>query len=224
MSDVAPEPLAPSPLSIEAFQGEAAVDDAALARLRAYADTLIEWNGRMNLVSPNSLIDLWRRHMLDSTQLVPLIPKTAGRHIDIGSGAGFPGLVIAALLGPGVGLETILLEAIEKKCAFLRAAVTAMGLENHVTVVRGRAEEVSLANADVITARAVAPLVSLLFYSRRLIAKGGICLFPKGRTAADELTEARRSWTIKAEMIPSRSDPSAAIIAVHSFGTKGRRS
>ena len=219
MSDGAPEPL-----SAEAFQGLAGIDDAAMVRLRIYAQTLTDWNARMNLVSPGSLADLWRRHMLDSAQLAALVPAGAKRLIDIGSGAGFPGLVLAALLGPRVGLETILIESIEKKCAFLRAAAAAMGIERHVTVLRGRAEEVKPEPADVITARAVAPLVSLLFYARRLVAKGGICLFPKGRTAGDELTEARRSWTINAKLIPSRSDASGQIIAVQSFAPKGRRS
>jgi 16S rRNA (guanine527-N7)-methyltransferase len=219
MSDAAPEPLTQA-----AFQSLTGIDDAAQARLQIYAETLADWNSRMNLVSPNSLTDLWRRHMLDSAQLVPLIPTSARRHIDIGSGAGFPGLVIAALLGPGVGLETTLIEATEKKCVFLRAAADAMGIAAHVTVLRGRAEEVKPEPADVVTARAVAPLVSLLFYARRLVAKGGLCLFPKGRTALDELTEARRSWTIRSEMVPSRSDASGAIVLVHSFAPKGRRS
>ena len=214
---------APEPLSAEAFQGLAGIDDAAMVRLRIYAQTLTDWNARMNLVSPGSLADLWRRHMLDSAQLAALVPAGAKRLIDIGSGAGFPGLVLAALLGPRVGLETILIESIEKKCAFLRAAAEAMGIAAHVRVLRGRAEDGGVSRADVVTARAGAPLDTLLGYAARLVRPGGICLFPKGRTAADELTAARRSWTIEASTIPSQSDPAGSIVAVHSFAPKGRR-
>lgn len=218
MSDAAPEPL-----TQEGFQRLSGIDDAQMARLRAYVQTLTDWNARMNLVSPGSLADLWRRHMLDSAQLAPLMPAGARRLIDIGSGAGFPGLVLAALLGPRVGLETILIESIEKKCAFLRAAAEAMGITAHVRVLRGRAEDGGVSRADVVTARAVAPLETLLGYAARLVRPGGICLFPKGRTAADELTAARRSWTIDATVIPSQSDPAGSIVVIRSLAPKGRR-
>ncbi len=207
-----------------AFIAQTAASEGAMARLDAYADILADWNGRMNLVSPASLADLWRRHMFDSAQLVPLIPAGTRRIVDMGSGAGFPGLVIAAMRADGVGLETVLIESIEKKCAFLRAAAAAMGVSDRVKVIRGRAEDVTGLKADLVTARAMAPLEVLLGYAKRFADRQTQLLFPKGRTAADELTAARRSWTIEAEMIPSRSDGEASIIAIRHFAPKGRRS
>ncbi|MFT3810315.1 MAG: 16S rRNA (guanine(527)-N(7))-methyltransferase RsmG [Micropepsaceae bacterium] len=208
----------------DAFIAATGAGAAGMARLDAYAATLTDWNARMNLVSPASLADLWRRHMFDSAQLVPLIPDGTRRIVDLGSGAGFPGLVLAALRPDGVGLETVLVESIEKKCAFLRAAAEAMGLGDTVRVLRARAEEVTGIKADLVTARAMAPLDQLLGYAKRFADKQTVLLFPKGRTAADELTAARRSWTLEAEMIPSRSDGEASIIVIRQFADKGRRS
>lgn len=206
------------------FVMETGADAAVMARLDAYAAVLTDWNGRMNLVSPASLADLWNRHLFDSAQLVPLIPNGTRRIVDLGSGAGFPGLVIAAMRPAGVGSETVLIESIEKKCAFLRAAAEAMGLADQVRVIRGRAEEVKGLQADLVTARAVAPLETLLSYATHFADKRTALLFPKGRTAADELTAARRSWTLEGKMIPSRSDSEASIIAIQYFAPKGRRS
>jgi 16S rRNA (guanine527-N7)-methyltransferase len=207
-----------------AFQAETGVSAMTMARLEAFETSLREWNETMNLVSPASLEDLWMRHMLDSAQIAPLIPVNTRTIIDFGSGAGFPGLVIAALRAPGVGVETILIESIEKKCAFLRAAVDAMGLGDSVTVLRGRAEDLPPRPADVITARAVASLDLLLGYAQRYVGKKTLCLFLKGKTAGEELTAARQSWKIMADMIPSRTDPASSIIAIRSFTAKGRRS
>lgn len=214
---------APEPFDRAAFIAATGAAPSVIARLDAYAAALIDWSGRMNLVSPASLADLWRRHMFDSAQLMTLIPDGTRRIVDMGSGAGFPGLVIAAMRKGGVGLETVLIESIEKKCAFLRAAAEAMGLSAAVRVIRGRAEDVTGLKADLVTARAMAPLDTLLGYAKRFADKETLLLFPKGRTAADELTAARRSWTLDAEMIPSRSDGEASIVAIRSFAPKGRR-
>lgn len=212
------------PMSRAAFAAASGASEAAMARLDAYAAALTDWNARMNLVSPASLADLWRRHILDSAQLLSLLPEGARRIVDMGSGAGLPGLVLAALRPDGVGLETVLIESIEKKCAFLRAAAEAMGLAGQVRIIRGRAEDVTGLKADVVTARAMAPLDTLLGYAKRFADNKTRLLFPKGRTAADELTAARQNWTIEAEMIPSRTDGEAAIIAIRHFAAKGRRS
>ena len=150
------------------FVTQTGADADVMARLDAYAATLAAWNETMNLVSPASMADLWRRHMFDSAQLVPLIPNGTRRIVDMGSGAGFPGLVLAAMRPDGVGLETVLVESIEKKCAFLRAAATAMGLDGRVRVIRGRAEEVSGLKADMVTARAMAPLSDAHFHAPRV--------------------------------------------------------
>lgn len=215
--------LGSEPFGRDDFVRETNASAAAMARLDAYAVNLAEWNARMNLVSPASLGDLWKRHMFDSAQLLPLIPDGTRRIVDLGSGAGFPGLVLAAMRPDRVGLETVLVESIEKKCAFLRASAEAMGLSETVRVIRDRAEAVTGLKADLVTARAMAPLETLLSYAKRFADRQTKLLFPKGRTAADELTAARRSWTIEAEMIPSRSDGEATIIAISHFAPKGRR-
>lgn len=219
MSDA---PIAPPEFGPSDFQAATGAGDNAMVRLAAYAALLTETNAHTNLVSAASLADLWRRHMFDSAQLLPLIPKESRTHVDFGSGAGFPGLVIAALAPARIGLETTLIESIEKKCAFLRAAVDAMGLGDRVRVLRGRAEEVAPFAADLITARAVADLSTLLTYAQRFSRRGTLLLFPKGRTAGDELTAARRIWKLQADMIESRSDPSASIVAIRSFAPIGQ--
>jgi 16S rRNA (guanine527-N7)-methyltransferase len=213
MPDAAPE-FGPS-----AFQAATGADDAAMARLSAYEAILRQTNAHTNLVSPGSLAELWKRHLLDCAQLVDLIPDSTRSLIDIGSGAGLPGLVIAALRPK---LPVTLVESIDKKCAFLKSAAAAMGLTN-VAIRRERAEAIEGLTADVITARAVAPIATLLRYVRGLTRKNTLLLLPKGRIAADELTEARRSWRIDAELIPSRSDPSGSIVAITHFAFKGRR-
>lgn len=213
MSDAAPE-FGPA-----AFQAATGADDEAMRRLAAYEAILRQTNAHTNLVSPASLTELWRRHILDCAQLVDLIPSGTRSLIDVGSGAGLPGLVMAALRP---ALPIILVESIEKKCAFLRAAAAAMSL-SAITVRRERAESIQGLTADVITARAVASIDSLLGTVRGLTRKNTLLLLPKGRSAADELTEARRSWRIDAELIPSRSDPSGSIVAITHFAFKGRR-
>lgn len=213
MTDAAPE------FGSLEFQAETGAGEAAMARLVAYEAILRQTNAHMNLVSPASLADLWRRHLLDCAQLVDLVPETTRSLIDIGSGAGLPGLVIAALRP---ALAVTLVESIEKKCAFLRSAASAMAL-NNVAVRRDRAEAIQGLTADIITARAVAPIATLLGYVRSLTRKNTVLLLPKGRNASDELTEARRSWRIDAELIPSRSDPSGSIVAISHFAFKGRR-
>jgi len=208
---------------MDAFRTATGVDDLAISRLKRYAEILLEWNTRLNLVSAGSLGDLWHRHIFDSAQLAELIPEQSRTLIDIGSGAGFPALVVAALLQSRGGFHVTMIESIEKKCAFLRAAADTMELGSRVTIQRSRAEDLTGMVADVVTARAVASLEVLLSYAQRFTGKSTLCLFPKGRTAADELTQARRSWRIEAELIPSRSDPESSIVAVTSFSFKGRR-
>jgi 16S rRNA (guanine527-N7)-methyltransferase len=201
------------------FQAATGVDDAAMVRLIAYEAILRQTNAHTNLVSPGSLADFWKRHILDCAQLADLLPAGTRSLIDVGSGAGLPGLVIAALRP---ALPVTLVESIEKKCAFLRAATAALGLVN-VTVRRARAEALTGLTADVITARAVAPIATLLGYVRGLTRKNTLLLFQKGGMAGDELTAARRSWRIDAELIPSRSDPSGSIVSITHFAFKGRR-
>jgi 16S rRNA (guanine527-N7)-methyltransferase len=197
-----PEPLAP-----EAFQAETGVSRETLDRLQRYADALVRWQARINLVAPATLPDLWSRHMLDSAQLLPLIPAGARRLIDLGSGAGFPGLVLAILGVP----EVHLIEADSRKCAFLREAARLAGAGS-ITVHNRRIEAMPAEAYDVVTARALAPLPELLKLARRFAGPGTVYLFPKGRGLAEELIKAPETATMRPDRIASRTDPGAAIL------------
>jgi 16S rRNA (guanine527-N7)-methyltransferase len=198
----------------EAVQTLYALDAETRARLETHARLLAEWQEKMNLVSPATLPQVWERHIADSLQLLALLPKSASSLADIGSGAGFPGLALAAVLAARPGFKVTLIESIAKKCAFLTAASEAMGLSAMLRVHHGRAEDLAGRRFDVVTARAVAPLATLLTYWQRLKTKGGVGLFLKGKSALDELTEARRFWKVSAELSPSRTDPEAKIVIV----------
>lgn len=210
------------PLSPEAFAIEAGVSRETLERLRIYAAQLVKWTKAINLVAPNTLPDLWRRHFLDSAQLYPLAVEHtgpgAGPWLDLGSGAGFPGLVMAAH-----GWENVtLIESDIRKATFLRE--TARQMQVAVTVRAERIEAVapgSLPPPAVISARALASLTELLDLAAPFAGPDTLLLFPKGRQAEDELTLARESWTIDfIEMIPSRSDPAGRIIRLKGLRRK----
>lgn len=202
------------------FINETLVSRETLGRLTTYVNLLIEWNERLNLVAPSTLADVWRRHILDSAQLAPLIPPDARTIVDLGSGAGFPGLVLAIMLADREGLTVHLVESIQKKCRFLEAVIAATGAPAKVHACR--AEDVRL-KADVVLARAVAPLDRLLPLSHPFFRPGTIALFLKGRSLNDELTLATKSWTLAATPIPSRSDPSGYVLRVTGL-TPWRRS
>jgi 16S rRNA (guanine527-N7)-methyltransferase len=202
----------------EEFAAQAGVPRETLARLKAYAGLLKDWNSRHNLVSDASLGDLWRRHFWDSAQLVPLIPPAAKTLADLGSGAGFPGLVLAELLRGRVAVT--LYEATAKKCAFLTAAAQRMELP--VIIRNARMEDVAAQPFDVVTARACAPLPRLLSYAQKFTAPHSLCLFLKGQNLGLELTEAHKSWKMKVRQIPSQTHPSGAILEVTELAPHGR--
>jgi len=185
------------------------VSRETLARLEAYADLLTRWSARINLVGRDTLGDLWRRHMLDSAQLRPLVPDNAHSLIDLGSGAGFPGLVLAILGVPGVEL----VEADARKAAFLREAGRIT--EANVVIQPCRIAAVPPHIADVVTARALAPLDRLLDMARPFIGRSTICLFPKGERAEEELTLARKRWTMNGSMHGSIADPRGVVLRLH---------
>src|SRR6516162_5253130 len=164
------------------------VSRETLARLAAYVALLEAWSTRINLVGRATLADPWRRHILDSAQLRPFVPAAARSLVDLGSGAGFPGLVLAILGVPGVAL----VEADSRKCAFLVEAARITGAR--ITVLATRIEALSPRPFDVVTARALAPLERLIGLARPLLATDGLCLFLKGADTAAELTLARRRW------------------------------
>ncbi len=185
-----------------------AVSRETLDRLAVYLELLQRWQRRINLVGATTLADPWRRHILDSGQLWRFWPSGARVLADLGSGAGLPGLVLAILGAP----VTHLIESDRRKAAFLREAVRACGVG--VTVHASRIEDVPPLQADVITARALAPLPVLLELAERHAKPSTMCLFLKGRTAANELTAARETWTMNLAREPSLSDPEGQIVII----------
>jgi 16S rRNA (guanine527-N7)-methyltransferase len=186
------------------------VSRETLDRLQAFETLLREWQKTINLVGERTLDDIWRRHFLDSGQLCRLI-MDAKTIVDIGSGGGFPGLVLAIMSGGHVTL----IEADHRKAAFLREAsrVTAADTE----VIAGRAEAVPVTPADAVTGRAVAPLAKLLQLAKPWVRPGGACYFLKGSNVEDELTDAKRLWDIDYELVQSLSDPTGTIVCVKEF-------
>jgi 16S rRNA (guanine527-N7)-methyltransferase len=184
------------------------VSRETLDRLETYLDLLKRWQRTINLVGASTLADPWRRHILDSGQLWRFWPPGARVLVDLGSGAGLPGLVLAILGAPVVHL----IESDRRKASFLREAARACGAV--VTVHAARIEDVPPLAADVITARALAPLPELLALAEPHLRPGTIGLFLKGRQAETELTLARESWTMSAEREPSLSDPDSQALII----------
>jgi len=197
----------------EDFAAKVDVSRETLARLKAYADTLLDWNSRHNLVSKSTLPDLWARHMWDSAQLAALIPVEARSLADLGSGAGFPGLVLAAMRPE---LAVTLHEATAKKCAFLEAAAKRMDVT--VAIQNARMEDLPSQPYDVVTARACAPLPRLLDYAQSFAGPNSVCLFLKGQNVESELTEATKYWKMEVSQVPSQTDASGAIVIVRKLG------
>lgn len=197
-----------APLEAHTFAAETGVSRETLARFEAYAGLLRLWSGRINLVGGATLGDLWRRHFLDSAQLLAHVPAGTRSLVDLGSGAGFPGLVLAILGVPGVEL----IEADARKCAFLREAARVTAAP--VTIRNARIEAVMPHIVDVVTARGCAPLDRLLALAQPLIGSGTLCLFPKGEKAEQELTAARQAWKMDVTCHDSRSDPRGVILCL----------
>lgn len=191
------------------------VSRETLSRLDRLASLVGDWQRVINLVGPATLGHLWSRHILDSAQLFDFSPPEAKRWIDLGSGGGFPGLVVAALGADRIGFETILVEADQRKAAFLRAAVREMKLER-VTICAQRIDQAipTLGAADVVSARALAPLADLVKWSTPLLLGGALGVYPKGENLQDELTHWGPPGNFDVSLAPSRTHPSAAIVLI----------
>ena len=187
------------------FQRLTGTDDDVMARLATFVVLLEKWNGRVNLVARAGLRDVWRRHLLDSLQLAPLVPDE-GHWLDVGSGAGFPGLIVAMAGRANVHL----VESDGRKATFLREAARLTGTE--VTVHSRRIERLPAQQANVISARALAPLPRLLPLLYPHLADNGTCLLLKGQDVEEELTAAAKSWSMQVEKIQSRSDPRGIVL------------
>jgi 16S rRNA (guanine527-N7)-methyltransferase len=196
------------------------VSRETLERLAAMVSTLARWQKAINLVGRATLEDIWVRHVLDSAQLAPLIPPEARSLTDLGSGGGFPGLVLAALRPD---LNIALIESDARKGAYLGEAARLMGLPKAPRVVVGRIEAVALAKGDVVTARALAPLDQLLAWAAPHRTNPAICLFHKGKGWQEELTKARQYWEIDVQSFPSVTDRDAVLLRIAAYRTKDLR-
>jgi 16S rRNA (guanine527-N7)-methyltransferase len=184
------------------------VSRETLERLHVFVGLLEKWSDRINLVSKNERPRIWERHVEDCLQIAPLVPASTEPAIDMGAGAGFPGLVLAIALGRPFHL----IEADHRKAAFLREASRAV--EAPVTVHARRIEGIGLPQSTILTARALAPLVELVKLAVPMLDPDGACIFLKGRSVQYELTQAMRQWNMRVEQWQSRSDPEGCILHV----------
>lgn len=183
-------------------------------RLAAFAALLRRWNGTINLISRRDVPHLEGRHIADSLQLAPLIPAGIRCAIDLGSGAGFPGLVLAI----ATGIRFTLVEADSRKAAFLREA--ARITQAPAEVVCARMESLEALQTPLVTARALASLSGLMPVLHRLLSPSGVALLPRGETAEDELTDISPAWQMRVERHPSRTRPGAVILKLSDIAQK----
>jgi 16S rRNA (guanine527-N7)-methyltransferase len=203
----------PKPSAVVLAQAEQlGVSRESWARVETFVALLLQWQERINLISPTSIVSIWERHVIDSLQLLPLIPQDVKVFADLGSGSGFPGLPLAV----ASGLKVHLYESNNKKAAFLREAlrVTATSGEIHAERLTGKAPAKGYPKVDLVTARALAPLHELLGYAYPFIETGAQALFMKGQDVDHELTEAQKYWRIQSTKHTSLTDSQAIILAV----------
>ncbi|MBK9081063.1 MAG: 16S rRNA (guanine(527)-N(7))-methyltransferase RsmG [Rhizobiales bacterium] len=196
-----------------------AVSRETASTLDALAALVRRWQSVRNLVAPSTLPQLWTRHVLDSAQLVALAADTASRWVDLGSGGGFPGLVVASMLKRRSGFRITLVESDQRKAAFLRTAARELGLPVDVRADRIETVVPTLGSCDVVSARALAPLPTLLDMAGPLLEGGAVGLFPQGEQATSELTDFGPAGKFAITLTPSVTHPSAAIAVVKARGS-----
>lgn len=222
MSEATP-PLLPPISGPNDFATAFAVSPETLARLVTYVDCLALWQPRINLVAPSTIPEVWHRHIADSAQIVALAPPRPKSWADLGSGAGFPGLVAAIMLAGRQGTpppKVTLVESDQRKCAFLAEVVRRAGLgpliavDIHCARIESASTHAKLDKVDVVSARALAPLDKLLGLATPLFGPATVGLFMKGRGAETELFDAKRTWQFACDVVASRTDADARIIQV----------
>ena len=206
-----------APLTAHGFQEISGVSDEALKRLETFLAVLEKWSTKINLVGRGSLDDPWRRHILDSAQLGPLLPSGTRSIADMGSGAGFPGLVLALMDLPG-GPDVHLIESNQRKCAFLNEVNRATGAG--AVIHHCRIENLANLSVDVATARGVAPLTKLLQFAVPILKKDGKCFFLKGKKWQDELTKAKKDWNMEESYFPSLSNSSGMVLKLEALSRR----
>lgn len=196
------------------------VSRETLSRLETFVKLLTEWQQRLNLVSNRSLADVWQRHIADSAQLFEYIDKENAIVYDFGSGAGFPGMVLAVLAAESkLHLKLKLIESTTKKTVFLNVVKEALNLEN-VEVINNRIENLKFSPADYITSRALAALPEILAYAYPLSSSRTKLILPKGRTYQAELGDAQKKWNFKHRIIPNKISSDGVILMVENLRRK----
>ena len=181
-------------------------------KLTLFANIVEKWTPRINLISKASVPYIWQRHIEDSIQIYSLVPPVSS-WVDLGSGGGFPAIVVALLAQQdGRNSKFTLVESDQRKCVFLRTAIRELGLK--VEVLNDRIENIPPLEANVVSARALAELPLLIGLASRHMKSDGIAIFPKGKNWKVEDAKARKSWAYSNESIPSKTDPSAAILKI----------
>lgn len=182
-------------------------------RLDHFAQLLRKWNPRINLVSRHTLDDLWTRHFVDSAQIHELAPNPLDHWVDLGSGGGFPGLVIAILsMETSAPSRVTLVESDLRKCAFLRTVIRETNAP--AVVVNKRIEDVPALNANVLSARALADLPKLLAFAEQHMAQDGLALFPKGTSWQKEVQDAQSQWNFEYQVAKSKTEDGPAILGI----------
>lgn len=196
-------------LGPEEFKELSGISNENFERLVVYVDLLKKWQNKMNLVGKNSLFDVWSRHILDSTQLSKFITPRMMAIADIGTGAGFPGMVLA-IIKQKKDREIHLIESNQRKCAFLREA--SLATQAGVFIHNERVESITDLSVDLAVSRAVASVEKLLEFSNFILKKDGQCLFLKGKKWRDELTQAQLKWMMNETIIQSLTDKTGKIL------------
>lgn len=188
------------------------VSRETLDKLQAFADLVQKWTSKINLISKPSVPEVWDRHILDSAQLYDLAPSS-GHWIDLGSGGGFPGIVVCILAqGQGADQTFTLVESDQRKSTFLRTAIRELSLD--ARVLTQRIEEIAPLQADILSARALADLDALLGFAEMHLKPGGTALFPKGAQWEKEHRDAQIQWPYDCDPIKSKTNPDAAILKI----------
>ncbi len=185
-----------------------AVSRETVERLDAYVALLLKWNKTINLISRKDEPAIRQRHVEDALQLLAYMPPSADTAIDLGSGAGFPGLILAI----ASGVHFHLIESDHRKAAFLAEA--ARMTATSATIHAARIEAVQLPPVLLVTARALAPLAALIGFAEKFLAPGGVLLAPKGTNVEAELTDARAQWHMQVARTPSTTNPAATILKI----------
>jgi len=192
------------------------VSRETIAKLKTYESSLVEWQNKFNLVSKSSLETAWNRHFLDSVQLWEYIPENARTMLDFGSGAGFPGMVLAIIAAEKQKeLKISLVESIRKKTLYLKAVKELSGVS--VNIINDRIENLSPQVADVITSRAMSKLENLFAYAYRFTNKNTVMIFPKGKSYSEEIKEAQKKWRFNCEIKDNLFDNEGKILVINNL-------